>query len=343
MNLKKMTAMLMAGVMSAGLLTGCSLNMKPLNEPTESAESTGYQGEITMLFSTKDEFLSYLDQSAKSYASANGCTLNTIDCGESNETQVEYVKAAVEEGADVIMIVIADNSGAQELIDAAGDVPIVFVNRKPADESVLDDKHVYIGSNESDAGTYQGVTLAQELEKEGKNSVNYVMLKGNEGHDSTEKRTEGVLTALKNAGITATAVAEENCNFDRTTAAETMGKLLDDGLDMSKVDCIISNNDAMALGAIDACAQKNVDLTDKLIVGVDGINDGLKAVSEGKMLATVHQNATAQAAASVQAAINLAGGKNATDGLEYAASEDNASIVWIPFELITEDNVASFY
>lgn len=341
MKVKKLLALMLAGMLCIGAAAGCT----PINAEPEAEQTTeAYQGKLTMLFGTKDEFLSYLDQSARSYAEARGCELDTIDCGESIDTQIEYVSAAVNEGAKAIIIITADNTRTQDLINAAGDVPLVFVNRCPSDTSLLDETHLYVGSNEKESGAYQGESLVQYAKDMKKDELRYLMFKGNEGHDSTINRSEGVLKALQDAGITATQAAEPiTCNFNRNKAMQEMSSLLADGLDMSTVDVIIANNDAMALGAMESCKQAGVDMENIVVVGVDGINDALHAIADGTMLSSVYQNATAQASAGVQAAINLAGGQDAHTGIGYDTDPDNASIIWIPFEQITADNISDYY
>ena len=339
MKLRKWIAALLAGTMCATMLAGCG-GFTPIN--AEKEDET-YQGEIMLILPKKDEYLSYLQHAAQASAEARGCELTVVDCNEDQDKEIEYVTAAVNEGAPVIIIALADNTRAQDVIDAAGDVPVVFVNRIPTDQSVLDDTHVYIGSNEDECGAYQGKALVDYLRAEGKSNINYLMFNGNEGLDSTTKRTTGVLKALKDAGITATAAAEPvDCHFDRNEAMNAMNRMLAEDVDMANVDVIISNNDAMACGAIEALKQAEVDCSDIVVVGVDGTNSGLQAVANGEMLATVYQNATGQASAAVQAAMNLANGKSFAEGISFDAAEDNASVIWVPFELITADNVSDY-
>ena len=339
MKLRKWIAALLAGTMCATMLAGCG-GFTPIN--AEKEDET-YQGEIMLILPKKDEYLSYLQHAAQASAEARGCELTVVDCNEDQDKEIEYVTAAVNEGAPVIIIALADNTRAQDVIDAAGDVPVVFVNRIPTDQSVLDDTHMYIGSNEDECGAYQGKALVDYLRAEGKSNINYLMFNGNEGLDSTTKRTTGVLKALKDAGITATAAAEPvDCHFDRNEAMNAMNRMLAEDVDMANVDVIISNNDAMACGAIEALKQAEVDCSDIVVVGVDGTNSGIQAVANGEMLATVYQNATGQASAAVQAAMNLANGKSFAEGISFDAAEDNASVIWVPFELITADNVSDY-
>lgn len=339
MKFKKWIAAMLAGTMCATMLAGCG-GFKPINEVEEDE---AYQGDMMLILPKKDEYLSYLQQAAQASADARGCELTVVDCNEDQDKEIEYVMAAVNEEAPVIIIALADNTRAQDVIDAAGDVPVVFVNRIPADLSVLDDTHVYIGSSEEQCGAYQGKALVDYLKAQGKKEINYLMFNGNEGQDSTTKRTAGVLNALKDAGITATAAAEPvDCEYDRNDAMNEMNRMLAEDVDMENIDAIISNNDAMACGVIEALEQNEISLDDLAIVGVDGINAGIQAVRDGKMVATVYQNATGQASAAIKAAMNLAEGKPFADGISYDADEDNASVIWVPFELITSDNVSDY-
>lgn len=338
MKMRKWMTMLLAGTMCAGMLAGCGASAE---DGSGIAEAKAYEGEMTFVISHKDEYLGALDQAAKSAAEASGVTLTTVDCADDMDKQIEYVKAAEVGGANAIMVVLADDTRADEVIEAAGDMKVVFVNRIPQDLSVLDEDHVYVGSDENDSGTYQGEMLAEQLKAQGKDSIRYIMLQGTEGLIHTTKRSENVLKALSDAGIQATAATEPvDCGYDRNTAMEQVGVMIADGV---QADVVIANNDAMALGALEAFRQNNVDTSDITVVGIDGTNAGLQAISDGTMAATVFQNAVGQGAAGVQAAINLATGAELTADTGYEADEDNDAIIWVPFEKITAENVTAYY
>lgn len=341
MKMRKWMAMLLAGTMCVGMLAGCGSNTETGSANKSIAEAKAYEGEMTFVISHKDEYLSALDQAAKSAAEACGITLTTVDCADDMDKQIEYVRAAEVEGANAIMVVLADDTRADEVIEAAGDMKVVFVNRIPQDISVLDENHVYVGSNEDTSGTYQGEMLAEELKAKGKENISYILLEGTEGLLHTIKRSENVLKALADAGIQATAATEPvDCGYDRNTAMEQVGVMVADGV---QADVVIANNDAMALGALEAFRQNDVDISDMTIVGIDGTNAGLQAITDGTMTATVFQNAVGQGTAGVQAAINLATGAELTADIGYDTDKDHDSIIWVPFEKITADNVASYY
>ena len=67
-----------------------------------------------------------------------------------------------------------------------------------------------------------------------------------------------------------------------------------------------------------------------LIAGVDGTPDGLNAIKKGNMAVSVFQDAKGQADGSIDTAVKMA--KNET-------VEQN---VWVPYRLITPQNVDTF-
>ena len=132
------------------------------------------------------------------------------------------------------------------------------------------------------------------------------LLNGILGQTSTTNRTASVLKALEDGGINATeASAPLACDYDRAKAIDKISPLLTAG---TEFDCIISNNDAMALGAIEAMKSLGMDPTSVPIVGIDCTPDGAAAVASGEMYMTVFQNAKGQGSGAMQAAINLLNG-----------------------------------
>lgn len=345
MKMKKALAMMLAGVMCIGMLAGCGANnptTQGADDSSAAASNASFDGKIALIMAEKDEFRSALDQAAKAAAEAKGIELTSVDCASDQDKVNEAVQAAVENGADALIVNLADDTRADDVIEAAGDVPIVFVNRTPQDESLLDDTHIYVGSDETTSGVMQGEMLAEALEAAGKTEIKYLMVQGTAGLLHTTQRSEGVLAALNDAGITATAVTDPiDCNYDRSTAMQQVEALIANGLDVASIDVVISNNDAMAGGATEAIKQANDgELGDILVVGVDGTNAGLQSIINGEMVATVYQNAVGQGSAAVQAAVNLATGAEVTENISYEMDGNN---IWIPFEKITADNVGDYY
>ena len=148
---------------------------------------------------------------------------------------------------------------------------MLFRSRYPSDPSVLNANAVYVGSDEMTSGKFQGEFLSEYFKAQGKTEIKYILLNGIIGQTSTTNRTLSVKKALEDGGITAVeASAPLACDYDRATAMDMISPLVD----TIEYDCIISNNDAMAMGAIEAMKSKGLDPTSIPIVGIDASTDG---------------------------------------------------------------------
>ncbi len=297
-------------------------------------------GEVTLIMSRRDEFLSVLEEGVKEGAEALGVKLNTQDAQSDINKQLQFVQTAANAGQKVCIVNLVDPATGQSIIDAAGDMKIVFVNRVPEDTGILNENAVYVGSDENTSGMYQGEYLAEYFKAKGKTDIKYIMINGILGQTSTTLRTESVLKTLKDNGINATeATAPLACEFDRATAMDQISPLLSSGLEF---DCIICNNDAMALGVIEACRNYDIDPTSFPIVGIDATVDGRNAVKDGSMAMTVFQDAKGQGMGAVQAAINMIKGAPINENTGFELDAENPDIIWVPFEAVTAENAADY-
>lgn len=340
---KRIFAAFMAMAMMGTMLAGCGGETKPEDtgdtKPSDTQDAGGSVG-MTLVLSQRDEWLSTLVDGAENAANKNGVKLTVTDSMSDTAKQIQFVETARNNGDKVVIVNLVDPATASEIVEKAGDMKVVFVNRPPADMSILNENVVYVGSDEMTSGYFQGEALAKYFKDAGKTDVKYILLNGILGQVSTTNRTASVLKALEDNGINATeATAPLACKYDRAEAMDKISPLLTSGLEY---DCIIANNDAMALGAIEALENINVDPSEKPIVGIDCTADGAAAVASGKMFMTVFQNADGQGNGAIMAAVNLLDGKAINEGTEYEVAEDNANVVWIPFEPVDKDNVANY-
>ena len=293
---------------------------------------------ITLIMSQRDEFLSSLEAGAKKAAGELGVNLVTQDANQDESKQIQYVQAAAADGQKAIIVNPINPSACQSIIDAAGDMKVVFVNRVPDDTSILNENAVYVGSDEHTSGKFQGDFLAKYFNEKGQKDIKYILLRGIEGQTSTTLRSESVLQALADNGINATETYAKSCLYDRTEALNQMGNILADA--SKEFDCIICNNDSMALGAIEACTQagKTIDFP---IVGIDATADGRQAIKDGTLAMSVFQDPNGQGGGAVAAALNLINGNALNEGTGFEVDE-TGFILWVPFEEVTPDNVADY-
>lgn len=343
--MKRLLAALAAGTMFCGMLAGCGSPAAGSEGEGQPASDSGQQAagggayNMTLIMSARDEFLSSMEVGAKAAAVEEGIRLTTQDAQNDSSKLIQYIESARNSGEDAVLINMVDPETTQQCIDAAGSMKVVFVNREPLDSSVLNENAVYVGSDELTSGAYQGEFLAKYFKDMGKTEIRYILLNGMLGNVSVTKRTDSALQALKDNGITATqAAAPLAADWNRADAMDMISPLLT----TTKFDCIISNNDAMALGAVEAMIAQNLDPKAIPIVGIDATVDGRQAVKDGTLAMTVFQNPDGQGRATLLAAKNMLEGKPINEGTDYQLDEENPYIVWVPFELVTPENVADY-
>jgi inositol transport system substrate-binding protein len=97
----------------------------------------------------------------------------------------------------------------------------------------------------------------------------------------------------------------------------------------NRIDAVFAQNDEMAMGALIAIEQAG--RKGKIVlVGVDAIADALKAVRDGRLDATIFQDAAGQGAAAVETAAKI------------VRHEPYPKQVLIPFQLVTRDNAGQY-
>ena len=212
---------------------------------------------------------------------------------------------------------------------------VVFLNREPDDLSLLNDNVAAVGSDEHTSGKFQGEFLAEYFKEKGKKDISYVLLKGTDGLVHTELRSEGVIQAMKDAGLNVKEKAVVEAEYDRNTAKSEMDTVLP-GL---KYDCIIANNDAMAIGAVMAMEDAGIDPASVPVVGIDATEDAKELIRQGKMAMSVFQSAKGQAEGSVAAAINMIEGNDLAKDTNCEVSRDNPHVLYVPFVPVTAENV----
>lgn len=181
MRYKKFLAQIMAGLMCVSVLAGCGANGSTSSAGSASgsgsAASDDSNKSITLVLSQRDEWLSTLVDAAESAAKDKGYKMNTVDCQSDVSKAIQFVETARNAGEKAIIVNLVDPSQASEIIDAAGDdMKVVFVNRLPGDMSVLNQNAIYVGSNESEAGMYQGKALAEYFKAKGQTDIKYILL-----------------------------------------------------------------------------------------------------------------------------------------------------------------------
>lgn len=289
---------------------------------------------ILLVLNQMDSFRETLVAAARDTAEAEGVQFDFKDAEGSIEKQVNYLKSAGQEGYNVILCSPVSAETVVELKASAGDIPIVFINSCPDEKQLKEGKYIYAGSDEYVAGQFQAEYVLDKLT--GCQEINVVLLKGEKAHSATDGRTKGVKQTLEGSGKAIHYVFEDYADWDQELAKHLFETFLKTG---TTADCVVCENDSMALGVIEACKEANIDLSTLPVLGVDATADGCAAIQNGEMAFTVCQSGAGQGEAAVKAAIRFAKGES-LDSLE-GVSEDG-KYVWVPFEKVDSTNVSQY-
>lgn len=321
---KRIGAVLAVMALAVAMLSGCK------------GEGGAENADVKIFYSSLEssEYHVNLAEMALSKAETEGIQLDVESAEASIEIQAEHIKKAVAGDYDAIICSLVSPDAATELKAIAGDVPIVFINSAPDEKVLVEDQIVYVASDEVVAGQYQAEYVLNKLSN--KNEINVVLFKGQKGHSATEGRTDGAKQVLEASGKKINYVFDDYGNFVKDTAQEMMELFLKTD---TPIDCVICNNDDMALGAIEACKKAGIDITNTLFLGIDASANGCEAIKDGTMAFSVYQSTKGQTEAAVDVAIKLANGGSIQ---EMDGATEEGKYVWIPFEKVDSSNVSQY-
>ena len=266
-------------------------------------------------------FIAQGQEGMEAYAEAKGIELLWTSAENDIATQASQIETFINQGVDAIIIapVGAETLGPQLQAAADAGIPVVAVNTTLKNDSLIISS---VLPDDVAAGAQEMQQMADHLGGKG----NIVILQGPLGSSPELDRTAGINSVLANyPDIKVLAI--ETANWSRVEAANLMANWLTsfDG----QIDGVVSENDDMAIGAIQA--MKEAAISPLLpVVGIDGIEDGLRAIEAGEMIGTSLQHGRVQLAAGLAVAERVVCGEMVEKNYVYTMPPVNA------------DNVASY-
>jgi ribose transport system substrate-binding protein len=244
-------------------------------------------------------FITQGKEGMEAYADANDITLQWNSAGGDVSTQADQMDQYVSAGVDAIIIVPVQADSLQPQVAAAksAGIPVIDVNTSLAGA----DLDASVQPDDVAAGEQEATQMAEALGGVG----NVLVLEGPLGSSPQIDRGQGIENVLaENPGMT--VLAQDTANWTRDEAVNKVSNWITAFGD--QIDGVISQNDDMALGAIQAMREAGV--TDVPVVGIDGIEDGLKAVQSGDMIGTSLQHGTVELAAGLAVAAKIVRGED---------------------------------
>jgi len=232
--------------------------------------------------------------------------------------QTNQIQNFITQKYDVLILNLVQASSAPEITDMCKDagIPVVFINREPdvaeeerwASESI---NATYVGCDARQSGTYQGEEILETSNKgdiNGDGKVSYIMIQGDPENVDAQYRTEFSVKALTDAGVEVEELLKQRGDWDQAKAQQIAQDALNQYGD--KIEVIFCNNDAMALGALQAieAADRKVN-EDIYLVGVDALTEAVQNVLEDKQTGTVFNDHFSQARMAADSAVQFLKGE----------------------------------
>jgi len=273
---------------------------------------------IAMIYQDlSQEFNIYFQNVLSTRCKEAGITLMEFDGKSDTETQLNQCENAISAGVDAVLFIPFDKDGAAPIIDnciEAG-IPVVCCNNVTTN---VDKATAYVGANDIEAGIMETEYIVELIGGKG----NIAVVEGPFGHSAQVARQEGLEQVLSNTECK--IVLDDTANWNRDEAMELVENWIAGG---TTIDAIICHNDIMAMGALQACQDANLELP---IIGIDATYDALCAVKEGTLAADVYQDVYGQAEEAFNVCVRI------LNGQEYKQTN------YVPFKLVTQDNVDEF-
>ena len=249
--------------------------------------------------------------------------------------QTNQINNFITDQVDVMILNLVQSSSAPQVTDMCNEagIPVVYINRQP-DETESDRwasdgiKATYIGADARQSGTYQGEEILETENKgdiNGDGKVSYIMVQGDPENIDAQYRTEYSIKALTDAGVEVDELLLQRGDWDQAKGQQIVQDALTQYGD--DVEVVFCNNDAMALGALQAIQAAGRTIGEDIyLVGVDALTDAVQNIVDGNFTGTVFNDYFGQA----QGAANLA--------VKFLKGEEVAPVNMVDYVKVTADN-----
>ncbi|MEX5587134.1 MULTISPECIES: sugar ABC transporter substrate-binding protein [Pseudomonas] len=311
---------------SARLLTLAVVSTLSLASPF-SVQAEDKPKVALVMKSLANEFFRTMEDGAKDYQKQHPNDFDLVANGIKDESdtgnQIRIVEQMIATGADALVIAPADSKALVPVIKRAMDAGITVVNiDNRLDPEVLKSKNLsvpFVGPDNRKGARLVGDYLAKEKLKAG-DQVG--IIEGVPTTTNAQQRTAGFKDAMDAAQMKVVSVQSGNWEIDKGNAVAAA--MLNE---YPELKALLAGNDSMALGAVSAvrAAGKTGQVQ---VVGYDNINAIKPMLKDGRVLATLDQDAKKQAVYGIQAALQMIKGEK--------PEVDADNVIQTPVELITK-------
>ena len=307
------------------------------------------------IYDMSDPYMKDFEQKIRAVA-MDDMSVTSFDASNSQIIQNEQIESSMKNN-DVLIINPVDRLSVFSVIQKASldETKLIFFNREPLSIDLNRYKYAYyVGADAKQSATLQAELIMDlfgpsndlnENDLNQDNKIQVLILKGEQGHQDAEARTEYVVKTLEEAGYQIEVLDTEIANWDYDKAKTSTFDWFNvyEGIEL-----IISNNDAMALGAIEALVELKViddinqdGIIDRdsepwlPVVGIDGLDLAIESITNGYLYGTIMNDSQTMAEVIIELAEILI---NNGDLSQLSVPIVDNKYMWIDYQKLTLSN-----
>ncbi|MFI3313417.1 MAG: galactose ABC transporter substrate-binding protein [Eubacteriales bacterium] len=331
--MKKAIALTLSGLMLASALAGCAKEEPQLEH---------------FVYNYSDAQQNAVMNAADPMYKEMGLNYNFNDSEGKQSVQNDQIDNAIQKGATLLVVGMADISSGQTVVDKAkaAELPILFYNQQPDDAVVNSYESAwFIGSDARGGGLMQGEMAAKVIladydkyDRNGDGVIQYVMIRSDLAHPEANGRTEASVTRTNELFTEAgyPEIAQLGTDYLADDWSTNKGKdCMDTFLSSNPVsetegvELVFCNNDSIAVGAMKSLQAQgwNNDASKAVpIFGVDSTDEAKTYIDAGQMAGSAGQDPALIATYVTTVAENLYNGEEPLAGTDWAFEEGTKSL-----------------
>ena len=227
------------------------------------------------------------DQVARTYGAR---TVHFVPHRPDNvDEQKALVDQVLKDKPDVVIFIPVDDVAMIDSVKKLNEakIPIVLASNPLPGDFVT-----YVGADDYQIGYLEAKYLFGKMGGKGK----IVVIEGTPAAPTNRERLRGYKSALaETPGIE--VLASGVGNYQQPDAKRVMAKFLEEH---AQIDAVLSANDSMALGVVEALKEAN---RSAIVIGINGILPAVKLIAAGGMVASVDFNMFKIGCVATQAAV----------------------------------------
>ncbi|UIN02568.1 substrate-binding domain-containing protein [Yersinia ruckeri] len=275
-----------------------------------------------IVFSTPNlamPFEVHMQRTAVKAAKEMGVKLQVLDGQGSSSKQTADLENSITRGAQGFILSPNDVDAISDTVAEIqkANLPIVTLDRSVNSK----EKVPHFGANNYKGGQ----AIADYVKSKFPDGADIVLLTGQPGSSSNIERTKGIRDSLKAGGAKYKIVIDQTGNWMRSEGMRITENVLPSLKKHPQV--ILSANDDMALGAIEALRGQGVQPGEIMVTGFDAVPEALARVRDGWLAVTADQRPGFAVKTAMTQLVENIREKKAIGGADYAPT------------LITKDNL----